>query len=152
MIVDSLWLARHVRLLRESYYHWTGRDLLPADLNDDQAITALELADFAIVSHGTQHDPVFNYANPAALGLFEMTWEEFTSLPSRLSAEPMLQSERERLLARVTHQGFIDDYSGIRISKYGKRFLIRNATVWNLLDEVGQPYGQAALLKRWRQA
>jgi hypothetical protein len=85
------------------------------------------------------------------LQLFEMTWEDFTALPSRLSAEPMVQEERDRLLLRVSTQGYIDDYSGIRVSSSGKRFLIRNATVWNLLDEAGQTYGQAALLREWQE-
>ena len=41
---DAAWLARHVRLLRESYHHWTGLDLLPEALDDHQAITACDLA------------------------------------------------------------------------------------------------------------
>ena len=43
-------------------------------------------------------------------------WDDFTSMPSRLSAEPLAQEERDRLLARVGSHGYIDDYSGIRIS------------------------------------
>lgn len=114
-----------------------------------EAVRKLDQAPFAVVSHGTEPDPVFNYGNRVALQLFEMSWEAFTALPSRLSAEPLLQSERERLLQRVAQNGYIDDYTGIRISASGKRFLIRNATVWNLLDEAGQPCGQAALLRDW---
>lgn len=147
---DAAWLARHIRLLRASYRHWTERDLLPPELDDEHAIATLNTAKFAVVSHDTQADPVFNYANPAALRLFEMSWDTFTTLPSRLSAEPMLQAERDQLLARVTWNGYINDYTGVRISKSGKQFQIRNATVWNLLDESGQPYGQAALIKKWR--
>ena len=150
MTPDAAWLARHVRLLRASYRHWTAKDLLPQQLDDAQAVTALNTAEFALVSHGTQPAPVFSYANPAALRLFEMSWEAFTALPSRLSAEPMLQAERDQLLKRVTRHGYIDDYTGVRISGTGRRFQIRNATVWNLLDEDGNPYGQAALLKEWQ--
>lgn len=146
---DTAWLARHVRLLRASYQHWSGQDLLPSDIDSHQAVDALEQADFAVVSHGTQVDPIFNYGNAMALRLFETSWAAFTALPSRLSAEPLIQSERDLLLARVTKHGWIDDYTGVRISQQGKRFLIRNATVWNLLDESGQPYGQAALIKDW---
>lgn len=146
---DAAWLARHVRLLRASYRHWTGLDLVPPSLDDQQAVAFLDDASFAVVSHGTQDDPVFNYGNSVALKLFEMSWDAFTTLPSRLSAEPLIQSERDRLLQRVTQQGYIDDYIGVRISKKGKRFQIRNATVWNLLDEAGDHYGQAALLREW---
>jgi hypothetical protein len=147
---DAAWLARHVRLLRESYHHWTGLDLIPASINDAQAVTTLDTADFAVVSHGTEPDPIFNYGNPCALKLFEMDWDHFTHLPSRLSAEPLVQSERDRILQRVTQHGYIDDYTGIRISSTGKHFRIRNATVWNLLDEFGAYYGQAALLRDWQ--
>ncbi len=146
---DSLWLARHVHRLRASYRHWTGRDLLSPDLDPHAAIAALDAADFAVVSHGIQNDPVFNYGNRTALALFEMTWAEFTVLPSRLSAEPMQQIDRDRLLQQVTLRGYIDDYTGVRISKHGNRLLIRNATVWNILNETGAYAGQAALLREW---
>jgi len=53
------------------------------------------------------------------------------------------------LLAQVTEHGFIDDYSGIRISKSGRRFRIGRATVWNLVTERGEPCGQAATFDRW---
>ena len=52
---------------------------------------ALYEAPFALVSHNTDSDPRFNYANRTALTLFEMNWNEFTTLPSRMSAEPMLR-------------------------------------------------------------
>lgn len=150
MTPDADWLAQHVRLLRASYRHWTGRNLLPSDLDDEQAVSALNNAEFAVLSHGAQPDPIFNYANPAALRLFAMSWEAITALPSRLSAESMLQVERDLLLARVARNGYIDDYSGVRISKTGSRFQIHKATVWNLLDASGQPCGQAALLRDWQ--
>jgi hypothetical protein len=72
-------------------------------------------------------------------------------MPSRLSAGPVERSERGRLLERVARDGYIDDYSGIRIAKGGRRFLIRNATVWNLLDANGLYYGQAAMIPEWEE-
>jgi hypothetical protein len=62
----------------------------------------------------------------------------------------MHRDERARLLDRVSQQGYIDDYRGVRISKTGRRFMIEQATVWNLLDENGAPYGQAATFSQWR--
>lgn len=136
-------------MLRSSYQQCTGNALIDPAIGDVEAVEALDQASYALLSHGIEADPVFNYGNRRALELFEMTWEQFTRLPSRLSAEPMLQAERAQLLARVAQHGYIDDYSGVRISSSGKRFLIRNATVWNLQDEAGQPCGQAALLPQW---
>jgi hypothetical protein len=147
---DAAWLVRHIRLLRTSYQHWTGKALIETDVGDDDAVQFLDLARFAVVSHDTQSDPIFNYGNKLALQLFEMDWETLTKLPSRLSAEPLIQVERERLLGRVRKHGYIEDYNGIRISSSGKRFMIRDATVWNMLDEDGKPYGQAALIKEWQ--
>lgn len=147
--LDGAFLARHSRILCDSYRHWTGLHLV--DATPDNQILAQQLyrASFAVASHDTQADPLFNYANARAQHLFGMRWDEIVGLPSRYSAEPMLREERTSLLERVERNGFVDDYSGVRIAKDGRRFMIRNATVWNLLDEKGAYHGQAALIKDW---
>ncbi len=144
------YLVDHVNLLRRSLRQWTGRDLVASELSPEAGAQAVFSAPFAVVSHTADSDPVFNYANATALELFDMTWEAFTALPSRLSAEPLAREERARLLARVTRDGYIDDYSGVRIAHSGKRFLIEGATVWNLANEAGNYCGQAAMFRRWR--
>jgi hypothetical protein len=106
---------------------------------------ALWNAPRAIVAHGTEDDPVFFYGNRQALQLFEMSFDEFARLPSRLYAEPLAREERARLLEKVTLQGYVDDYSGMRIARSGKRFMIADGTVWNLRDEAGVHHGQAAV-------
>ena len=90
-----------------------------------------------------------NYGNAAALALWEMPWAELKRTPSRLTAEAPDRDERTRLLETVKTRGFIDDYSGIRISKTGRRFKISRATVWNLISETGRPCGQAAMFSHW---
>ena len=50
---------------------------------------------------------------------------------------------------RVSAHGYIDDYVGVRISASGKRFLIEDAIVWNLIDGQGAYHGQAAVFKKW---
>lgn len=147
---DPAWLQRHVALLQSSYRHWTGQDLIPPEISATCAPEWLENARFGVVSHDTSADPVFNYANRQALTLFEYHRDTFTRLPSRLSAEAPLREEREALLQRVSAHGYIDDYCGIRIAASGRRFLIQQATVWNLLDEAGRHYGQAALIRNWQ--
>lgn len=106
---------------------------------------ALWNAPCAIVAHGTEADPVFFYGNRLALQLFEMSFDEFARLPSRLSAEPLAREERALLLDKVSRQGYVDGYSGMRIAKSGKRFMIADGTVWNLADEQGKLQGQAAV-------
>ena len=126
-----------------------SKDLMP-DTNTDEAFAEqLFLAPFAVVSHNTASDPVFNYADLKALELFELSWDALIRLPSRCSAEPINQAERERLLSEVTAKGYIDHYQGIRISSTGRRFMIKNAVVWNLIDDKGENKGQAACFEDW---
>ena len=110
---------------------------------------ALFAAPFVLVSHGTEEDPVLNYGNRMALELWEMTWEQLTRTPSRVTAESVNQAERERMLARVAARGFIDDYRGVRISNTGRRFLVEDAIVWNVVDAKNKKRGQAATFSRW---
>ena len=139
----------HVELLLNSYRHLLGRPLLEPStgLSLGQQVFA---ADFALLSHNTDADPLFNYANQTALDLFELSWLEFVGMPSRFSAEPVNREERERLLNQVASQGYIDNYAGVRIAKSGKRFLIERAVVWNVYDSAQRYYGQAACFSDWR--
>ena len=151
--VNRIWqdesIVAHAQVLARSYKRFTQRDLLAGNFPAAEFSEKLFDAPFVLVSHGTQADPVLNYGNRAALALWEMSWDEFTRTPSRLTAEEPNREERARLLAAVTVHGFIDDYSGVRISKTGRRFKISQATVWNLISTDGNPCGQAALFAQW---
>lgn len=133
-------------LIAQSHRRLTGRALVPSIADP---ASELWTAPRVIVAHGTQADPVFFFGNRAALDRFEVTLDAFTTMPSRLSAEPMLREERQALLDRVGRDGFIDDYSGIRVSATGRRFRIEQATVWTLIDEQDAIHGQAATFDRW---
>jgi hypothetical protein len=138
----------HAERLLASHAHWTGTELLPPAPALERARRLWE-APFAVVSHGLGADPVFDYGNATALGLFEYDWEGFTRLPSRLSAGPIDQRERARILDQVRRAGYASGYRGVRISARGRRFLIQDALVWNLLDAAGDYAGQAACFSRW---
>ena len=146
---DNDFLAPHVTLMLDSYRQWLGAELTSRDGDDVAVAQRLYEAEFAIISHGTGEDPVLYYANRTTTDLFEMTWSELTSLPSRMSAEPIHRAERERLMQRVRANGYIDDYSGVRISSTGRRIYIDRATVWNLVGPDGEPSGQAAVFSHW---
>ena len=139
----------HGEMLVNSYQQLTGKVFPIAAKSSEQLINDLWKAPFALVSHGTEQDPVFNFGNQTALELFEMDFTDFIQLPSRKSAEPVCQKERDRLLAQASEFGFIDHYSGVRISSTGTRFLIKNAVVWNLTKSDGEYYGQAAMFPDW---
>ena len=109
---------------------------------------ALFEAPFVLVSHGTQPDPIFNYGNRKALELWKLDWEDFTRMPSRKTAEQVVQQERDRLLAETAAKGF-SNYSGIRISSTGKRFKIEDGIIWNVLDEQNQRCGQASVFCKY---
>lgn len=130
-----------IALIATSFQRLLGRPLVAPD---DDVIAALWTAPQAIVAHGTEADPIFFFGNRAALAAFEFDAAGFTALPSRLSAEAPLRGERQLLLDRVSRDGFIDDYAGLRISSTGRRFRIEGAIVWNLVDAVGERFGQAA--------
>ncbi len=141
---ENNFLVEHTELLRHSFQSLTGNALIDNDLPPTKAARLLFQAPFILLSHNTKTDPILTYANLQALTLFELTWEQLTAMPSRLTAELPNRAERARLLQQVTEHGYINDYSGIRVSKTGKRFLIEQATVWNLIAPDGSLRGQAA--------
>lgn len=130
-----------IALIAESYRRLLGRALVE---EGGDPLATLWQAPLAILAHGTEADPVFFFANRAALAAFETTPAAIVTMPSRLSAEPLAREERQALLDRVSARGFIDDYAGVRISARGRRFAIAGATVWTLIDTDGQRHGQAA--------
>lgn len=142
------WVARS-RLLVESFRRRVGRDLVT--VTGPELVTAETLfrAPFVVVAHGTGPDPLLTYANAAALRLWQMDPDTLVRTPSRLTAEPVHRDERVKLLERTLREGFVDDYSGVRISRTGRRFMIERAIVWNLEDDAGLLLGQAAMFDRW---
>jgi hypothetical protein len=148
--LTTTFMADHVALLRSSFEKLTGKELVPSNMSTVEAAHFLFDAPFAVISHNSDADPLFNYANRKAMQLFEMVWPEIIGLPSRMSVEPTNRDERTRLLKSVTDRGYIDGYSGIRISSSGRRFKISDAIVWNLTNEQGEYAGQAAMFDSWR--
>ena len=143
------WLVERGAALMASFHRWTGRHLI--EPTGDAVLDARLLfeAPFVVVSGGAEADQMLNYANLSALGLWEMDWETLVKTPSRHTAEPMHRDERAEFLRRVRENGFIDDYSGIRISRTGRRFRIRQAIVWNVFNAIGAYVGQAATFSSW---
>lgn len=129
----------YARLLAESFTRLTGTPLGDPWARPDP-----------IVSHGVQADPIFRWANPAALALWEMDWETFTRLPSRQSAADTadVQADRSRLLAEAREKGWVSGYRGIRVSATGRRFAINDTVLWTVRDADGVIHGQAALIRR----
>ena len=135
--------------LLDSYRHWTCRDLIERIGEADVQAHRLFHSPFVVVSHGAEADPLLNYGNQVALDLWAMPWDQLVQTPSRLTAEPVNRAEREGMLAQAKSQGYFDSYRGVRVTSTGRRFLVENALIWNVVDAEGKPVGQAATFSQW---
>ena len=104
---------------------------------------------FPVLAHDGGLEPKLTYANAAALGLWDAPWDDLVGLPSRLTAPTAEQAERSLALNKAKSEDAIEGYSGIRISRKGRRFMIQNARIWTLWDEQQQAFGQAASFSNW---
>jgi hypothetical protein len=143
------WHDAFVRRLLAAFTRATGRDLA-AETGADPAMLgrSVYFGNFALLSHRGDGDATLNYGNAMALKLWECEWREFTAMPSHDTAPPVERSGRDALMAEVSAKGFIDGYSGERVSRSGRRFLIADAVVWRLRDEADTPFGVAAFVPR----
>lgn len=152
-LTGAVWMNPRIvewsQRLLDSYRHWIGRDLIERVGEPEFQSRALFESPIVVVSHGIETDPILNYGNRMALDLWEMAWEQLVETPSRLTAEPVNRAEREWMLEQARARGYIDTYRGVRISGNGRRFLVENALVWNVLDSRGHRIGQAATFAQW---
>lgn len=149
-LLQNSTFLRHSGKLNQSFHRYTGQHLVPKTGTEEDIARSLYKAPLVVLSHNFNHDDViFDYANEAAQKLWEYSWEEFIQLPSRLSAEADSVEARQKALSQAEQNGYISGYSGIRISKSGKRFRIQDVVIWNLEDENGRKTGQAACFPTW---
>jgi hypothetical protein len=132
--LTSLDPAQWPPLIAMSYARALGEQLCAPDDLDD--------CDRVVLCHDTDDDPVFVYANHAAVRLWE---RPLVGTKSRLTAPPEARSERAAALSSST---VVRGYSGVRIAASGRRFRILDATVWPVTDEQGAVRGQAAVFAR----
>lgn len=141
---QSYWIAR-------SYTQILGQPLLAIPVEQPSQTLALALyqAPFAILSHDiveTIHgrDNMYNYANQAALQLFQRSWAEQLSLPSSKSAESSSQPQQTRnnWLARCLVQGHVQ-FDCERVTGNGGKVALRNIVLFNVFDDAGIYRGQA---------
>lgn len=142
-------IAAQSELICRSYRHWTGKELCSMSGTAGEKADRLFYLPCIVLSAGIGSDPVLNYGNQAALKLWEMSWDELTQTPGSRTAEAPQREQRSRFLKEVAEKGFIENYEGIRISRSGKRFVIKQAVVWNLIGADGSPRGQAATFSSW---
>lgn len=137
------------QVLLDSYEKLLGHQLIERNGNAEAQAKALFFAPLVVASHGTQADPILNYGNQKALALWEMTWDNFTKTPSRMTAEPEIREDRKQMLSQAVSQDFMEINKFVRITSRGRRFLVDKAIVWNLFDARNKPCGQAATFSKW---
>lgn len=142
----------HTRRLLESLLRHKNIPVYEAAL---ESKTPEELAEWmfssynAVLSQGTEADPLLNYGNTQALTAWGMRYDEFVGRPSQSTVELSLCQERAKILAQVKTQGLVYPYTGIRIAKDGKRFRMKDAKIWTVQDERSNPIGMAAMFPDW---
>lgn len=146
---NESFIIKQCAIIDDSYKKWMGASLAPSHLSPEEKASFFLTAPFILLSSTPEKDPILNFGNQAALRLWELSWDRLTKLPGRQTAEFSEQKERDQFLKTVRERGFIDDYEGIRISGTGKRFKIKRAVVWNLVDSTGLFLGQAATFSEW---
>jgi hypothetical protein len=142
-------VIEHSVLLVTSFRRWTDHDLIDPGASPEICAKNLYHAPFVLLSHDMQPDPIFSYANLSAQKLWNYSWKEFMHLHSRVSAAPDATAERQHLLDRAMQQGYVNHYSGVRVTKAGKKFHISDAIVWNVVDAKEKRHGQAVIFSQW---
>lgn len=137
-------------LSSNSLQQYTGKSLLEHMVEDsvESLQDAHENTRFAILSHGIQEDPIYNYFNKAALETFQYEPEEIYQLPSRKSAPPDLRVDRAALIQASVECGFQIYTKAVRVTKCGRLFQINEGLLWNVYDNEGNRVGQTALFDR----
>ena len=144
---QSVFIARLV----ESFARVTGKNLIEAAGLDPRALgRSAYFGDFALLSHRGGAEAVLNYGNAFSLRLWECDWDTFTSTPSAATAPAEVSGARDLLMQKVGRENFVSGYCGERISRTGRRFVIKDVTVWRLLDEAENSFGMAAFFRQVR--
>lgn len=153
-------MEKFLELIARSYKQFTNKDL--SNIDDLDSVIAAHSNIKNLIKKISENnsivnecfdlsaDPIFIYGNNAALKLWELSFEEFTKFSSRNTANLDQQSSRNSLLQEVLDKGFIENYSGIRVSKSGKKFMIENAMVFQVYDLQDHNIAQAVLFANWK--
>ncbi len=152
------WLAKRsltvINLLLESYQLAFGECLITSTShtksNLEKAKSLFAMPN-PVIAHDNSNDPCLNYANAAALELWDRDWHEMIGMPSRLTAPETEYKKREQILGKVQKSKAIKNYQGIRINSKGEYFMIKNVKIWTIWDEEDLIYGQAATFDNWCQ-
>ena len=135
-----------------SYQNAFGEHLLPFpnSFNSElEAAKAIFSMNNPVMCHDRAKDPYLNYANQAALQIWDRSWNEIIGMPSRLTAPEGAQKTAKYALNQAIKKHACKNYQGIRVISKGELFIIKNARIWTLWDENGNTIGQAPTFDYW---
>jgi len=136
----------YIKSVAASFLRVTGAPLMETGLSGQGAWQG----DFALLTHRGDPDATLNYGNAFALRLWECDWQDFTGLPSAVTAPPEDRASRAAAMEKVAQDNFVRGYSGRRISRKGRLFFIEDGIIWRLLDETGEAFGVGAWFRTVR--
>lgn len=143
----------HNLLMVESYKRKVGRPIMD-DAEIHEIAKLIWEAPYGVVSHDIESDPAnpkYDYANKAALELFQASWEELIGQPSSCTIEDMNQNieDRQKLLKRAQEDGSASVHSLWRKGLQGRPVCISNGLLWNIEAPSGSLIGQAIAIHEW---
>ena len=136
-----------IDLSSHSLYDLSGKSMYDRMDQIDCATQVHATTRYAVLSHGTQEDPIFCYFNSGALQLFQWPESEIYQIPSRYSApEGKLRDDRSSVISKTSQQQFNVIPSAIRQTRNGSLFEMVDVLLWNVYNEDGVRVGQTALV------
>ena len=101
---------------------------------------------FAVLSHGNQTDPIYNYVNAAGFLVFRWPAEDYYRLPSRKSApEGSARQQRARVIDDTVASDITYIQEAVRVRYPNATATLRDAILWNVYDDAGYRVGQTVL-------
>lgn len=94
----------------------------------------------------------YNYNNRASQELWGYTWGEYQGMDSWRSTpatEEEAMAGRRRLWAHMEEHGRMLGFEGLRVSKAGELFTIKDVTVWTVDSDAGDFLGHAVVFDTW---
>ena len=143
-------IQKQSRLIADCYLLTFNKPIfdLQNDLSDLEFAKTLFFASGGILSHDIVNgDNIYNYANLAALKIFERSYQQQTGIPSSKSAQEDNSPQRDRnnLLANCLFHGSAEVNTS-RLTGKGRTVKINNGELFNLANERGIYSGQAILI------
>mmetsp|Transcript_17266 Transcript_17266/g.49473 ORF Transcript_17266/g.49473 Transcript_17266/m.49473 type:complete len:235 (-) Transcript_17266:773-1477(-) len=105
-----------------------------------------ESSRFAVLSHGNQTDPIYNYVNTAGFRVFRWPAEVYYRLPSRKSApEGSARQQRAKVIDDTVAEDITYIEEAVRVRYPNDTVTLRDAILWNVYDDGGYRVGQTVL-------